>query len=151
MIRRKTEIIFCAGSGGLPLLLKTPHCGVFLTQLRPPSITTIKELLWCRKRGSAHAAKKAPLGLFLNAASPPVHHNKKGTPNGVPLVPEAGVEPARCRHHGILSPARLPIPSFRRKWYCITGRGDWQGFSLGTGGFLPGEDGRSPVDRKDGE
>ena len=50
-----------------------------------------------------------------------------------------------------LSPARLPIPSFRRKWYCITGRGDWQGFSLGAGGFLPGEDGRSPVDRKDGE
>ena len=29
------------------------------------------------------------------------------------LVPEAGVEPARCRHHWILSPARLPIPSFR--------------------------------------
>ena len=27
------------------MLLKTPHCGVFLTQLRPPSITTIKELL----------------------------------------------------------------------------------------------------------
>ena len=30
------------------------------------------------------------------------------------LVPEAGVEPARYRYHGILSPARLPIPSFRR-------------------------------------
>ena len=29
------------------------------------------------------------------------------------LVPVAGVEPARCRHHGILSPARLPIPSHR--------------------------------------
>ena len=30
------------------------------------------------------------------------------------LVPEAGVEPARYRYHWILSPARLPIPSFRR-------------------------------------
>ena len=29
------------------------------------------------------------------------------------LVPEAGVEPARYRYHRILSPARLPIPSFR--------------------------------------
>ena len=53
---------------------------------------------------AALAAKKAPLGLFLNAASTSVHHNSKGAPNGVPLVPEAGVEPARCRHHGILSP-----------------------------------------------
>lgn len=26
-------------------------------------------------------------------------------------VPEAGLEPARCRHRGILSPLRLPIPS----------------------------------------
>ena len=31
------------------------------------------------------------------------------------MVPEAGVEPARYRYHRILSPARLPIPSFRRK------------------------------------
>ncbi len=31
------------------------------------------------------------------------------------MVPEAGVEPARYRYHGILSPARLPIPSFRQK------------------------------------
>ncbi len=29
------------------------------------------------------------------------------------MVPVAGVEPARCRHHWILSPARLPIPSHR--------------------------------------
>ncbi len=29
-------------------------------------------------------------------------------------MPEAGVEPARYRYHWILSPARLPIPSFRR-------------------------------------
>ena len=31
------------------------------------------------------------------------------------LVPEAGVEPARYRYHRILSPARLPIPSFRHR------------------------------------
>ena len=30
------------------------------------------------------------------------------------VVPVAGVEPARYRYHGILSPARLPIPSRRR-------------------------------------
>ena len=30
------------------------------------------------------------------------------------MVPEAGVEPARYRYHWILSPARLPIPSFRQ-------------------------------------
>ena len=35
------------------------------------------------------------------------------------LVPEAGVEPARYRYHWILSPARLPIPSFRRIYSCI--------------------------------
>ena len=29
------------------------------------------------------------------------------------MVPAAGVEPARYRYHRILSPARLPIPSFR--------------------------------------
>ena len=28
-------------------------------------------------------------------------------------LPGAGVEPARCRHHRILSPARLPIPPSR--------------------------------------
>jgi hypothetical protein len=26
------------------------------------------------------------------------------------LVPGAGIEPARCRQRGILSPVRLPIP-----------------------------------------
>ena len=29
------------------------------------------------------------------------------------LVPEAGLEPARCCHRWILSPVRLPIPSLR--------------------------------------
>ena len=29
------------------------------------------------------------------------------------LVPEAGVEPARPKGHGILSPARLPVPPLR--------------------------------------
>ena len=40
---------------------------------------------------------------------------KKIDPFGVIfLVPGAGVEPARYHYHRILSPARLPIPSFRR-------------------------------------
>ena len=81
-----------------------------------PNCIQIRVLLWCRKRGSAPAAKKAPLGLFLNAASTPVHHNNKGAPKGAPLVLEAGVEPARCRHHGILSPvSQSESSSFRRR------------------------------------
>lgn len=35
------------------------------------------------------------------------------------LVPEVGLEPTRCRQQRILSPSRLPIPSFRRKLYSI--------------------------------
>lgn len=31
------------------------------------------------------------------------------------LVPGAGIEPARCRHRGILSPVRLPVPPSRRR------------------------------------
>ena len=30
-----------------------------------------------------------------------------------------GVEPIRCCHHGILSPARLPIPSRRLIYRCF--------------------------------
>ena len=33
------------------------------------------------------------------------------------LVPEVGLEPTRCCQQRILSPSRLPIPSFRRKLY----------------------------------
>ncbi len=29
-------------------------------------------------------------------------------------MPKAGLEPARCRQHWILSPARLPIPPLRQ-------------------------------------
>ncbi len=32
----------------------------------------------------------------------------------IDMVPVVGVEPTRCCHHRILSPARLPIPSHRR-------------------------------------
>ena len=31
------------------------------------------------------------------------------------MVPETGIEPARDRSHGILSPGRLPIPPLRRE------------------------------------
>ena len=32
------------------------------------------------------------------------------------MVPETGIEPARDRSHGILSPGRLPIPPLRHGW-----------------------------------
>ena len=35
------------------------------------------------------------------------------------MVPETGVEPARDRSHGILSPGRLPIPPLRHGWLPI--------------------------------
>lgn len=31
------------------------------------------------------------------------------------LVPRAGIEPARCHHHRILNPARLPVPPPRQR------------------------------------
>ena len=36
------------------------------------------------------------------------------------LVPRAGIEPARCRQRGILSPVRLPIPPPGLFELCIT-------------------------------
>src|SRR4030065_3787 len=38
------------------------------------------------------------------------------------LVPEEGVAPSRPCGHGILSPARLPVPPLRRRWkkLCIS-------------------------------
>ena len=44
---------------------------------------------------------------------------KKTVPKNSPffLVPVVGVEPTRYRYHGILSPARLPIPPHRQIYY----------------------------------
>ncbi len=49
--------------------------------------------------------------------------NSKHIEFSVTMVPEAGVEPAPCRQDRILSPARLPIPSFRQILnYALTAR-----------------------------
>ena len=32
-------------------------------------------------------------------------------------MPQTGIEPVRCRHHRILSPARLPVPPLRHLRY----------------------------------
>ena len=42
------------------------------------------------------------------------HGNRKRKKEQNILVPVVGVEPTRCCHHRILSPARLPIPSHRQ-------------------------------------
>ena len=39
----------------------------------------------------------------------------------------------RLAEQDFLSPARLPIPSFRRMGYCTTGAGGWQEISLQEG------------------
>lgn len=36
------------------------------------------------------------------------------------MVPRVGLEPTRCHHHRILSPARLPIPPSRQQRPSIT-------------------------------
>jgi hypothetical protein len=36
------------------------------------------------------------------------------------MVPRVGLEPTRCHHHRILSPARLPIPPSRQGMHSIT-------------------------------
>ena len=36
------------------------------------------------------------------------------------MVPRVGLEPTRCHHHRILSPARLPIPPSRQRALSIT-------------------------------
>ena len=65
----------------------------------------------CRKRGSTLAAKNTALWCFLNAASTPVHYNSKGTPNGAPLVLEAGVShsPAGLLRGQLWSPTGAPF------------------------------------------
>ena len=55
---------------------------------------------------------------------------KMTTPFGVVifLVPVVGLEPTRCRHQRILSPSRLPIPSYRHvtldiiPHFCLLGK-----------------------------
>ena len=45
------------------------------------------------------------------------------------MVPAVGLEPTRYPYHGILSPARLPIPPRRRKFEVVmvkkNGVADW--------------------------
>ncbi len=78
---------------------------------------------------------------FYHNAARQTTGNKKVHRNSieitVDLVPVAGVEPARCRHRGILSPVRLPIPSHRRASIIINaGVGKSKNFFLRRRGRL---------------
>ena len=44
--------------------------------------------------------------------------------SGLSLVPLTGIEPVRCRHRGILSPLRLPVPPQRQKYEIYYSRTD---------------------------
>ncbi len=92
---------FGAGSGGLNHTQARRACS--------PSLP-------CGQTHAATENSKISFSFFAAAGSPRRVRKKGGRPCGRPpfLVPEAGVEPARYRYHGILSPARLPIPSFRQ-------------------------------------
>ena len=90
-----------------------PVAGVDVLSLRETTTSCCRSSCTCK-----HAT-----GMFAWRCSPRVRppylsQNQRKTRQGKPvwsfLVPVAGVEPARCHHHWILSPPRLPIPTHRR-------------------------------------
>ena len=52
----------------------------------------------------------------LNLRPPGYEPDELPTALSRDMVPETGIEPARDRSHGILSPGRLPIPPLRHGW-----------------------------------
>ena len=56
-------------------------------------------------------------GQDLNLRPPGYEPDELPTALPRDMVPETGVEPARDRSHGILSPGRLPIPPLRQTVY----------------------------------
>ena len=53
----------------------------------------------------------------LNLRPPGYEPDELPTALSRDMVPETGIEPARDRSHGILSPGRLPIPPLRQTVY----------------------------------
>ena len=51
----------------------------------------------------------------LNLRPPGYEPDELPTALSRDMVPETGIEPARDRSHGILSPGRLPIPPLRHR------------------------------------
>ena len=60
-------------------------------------------------------------GADLNHRPPGYEPDELPTALPRDMVPETGIEPARDRSHGILSPGRLPIPPLRRIFYFTIG------------------------------
>src|SRR4030042_37025 len=67
----------------------------------------------CGAAPGFRAPKVALFLLFVGARSRFAPH---GPALGKRLVPEEGVEPSRPCGHGVLSPARLPVPPLRRRF-----------------------------------
>src|ERR1700692_2904162 len=51
----------------------------------------------------------SPAGILNSTGEPQLLQKFKGCTLKI-LVPGEGIEPTRCHHHRILSPARLPVP-----------------------------------------
>src|SRR5271154_3583635 len=59
----------------------------------------------------AHEARKViPVGNFRGNGRAAMTAKIQGVSICLTLVPGEGIEPTRCHHHRILSPARLPVP-----------------------------------------
>ena len=58
----------------------------------------------------------------LNLRPPGYEPDELPTALSRDMVPETGIEPARDRSHGILSPGRLPIPPHRQISFYILPR-----------------------------
>src|ERR1700676_842741 len=54
--------------------------------------------------------KWSPAGILNSTGEPQLLQKFKARPLNKILVPGEGIEPTRCHHHRILSPARLPVP-----------------------------------------
>ena len=69
---------------------------------------------------------------------------------GFQKIPKSGDfrSSERQTEKDFLSPARLPIPSFRRKRNCTTGGGDWQEISY-RGGEKRGQGGEAGLERQE--
>ena len=72
-------------------------------------------LVFCTEGPDESFALSGSTGFsLLQLLSSLLHQQDSFYPVFFSFVPKAGIEPARCCHHWILNPARLPVPPLRQ-------------------------------------